>query len=172
MKITVTSVSSDQVFPLDIPDDLELENFKAFCEAESGLATSDMVILFQGNILADDKKSMSSYGLKDGDVVVVEKRQKRAAAAAAPAAGGLALPDFSQIQLPGTSRAGNGGRGNAGRASRGQASEEDPKYIRDMLLANPDQMSLLRQNNPRLAEALDSGNFDSFVKVKIVQSNL
>ena len=47
MQITVTTLSGD-VFPLEVPEDLELENFKAFCEAESGIASQEMIILFNG----------------------------------------------------------------------------------------------------------------------------
>ncbi|KAG7159225.1 DDI1 2-like [Homarus americanus] len=37
--------------------------------------------------------------------------------------------------------------------------------IRDMLLANPEQLALLRHNNPKLAESLLSGGMDDFVTV-------
>ena len=44
-------------------------------------------------------------------------------------------------------------------------NEDDPAVIRDMLRANPDQLALLKQNNPRLAEALESGKLEEFAKV-------
>ena len=34
-----------------------------------------------------------------------------------------------------------------------------------MLRANPDQMAQLKQNNPRLSEALESGDLEAFAKV-------
>lgn len=37
MKITVTNLA-DLTFELEVAEDLELENFKAFCEVQSGLA--------------------------------------------------------------------------------------------------------------------------------------
>jgi hypothetical protein len=36
MRITVTNLG-ELTFTLEVPEDLELENFKAFCEVESGL---------------------------------------------------------------------------------------------------------------------------------------
>jgi hypothetical protein len=44
-------------------------------------------------------------------------------------------------------------------------NEEDPAWIRQMLAANPDQLALLKQNNPRLAEAYQSGSLEEFAKV-------
>merc|ERR1712004_846447 len=37
--------------------------------------------------------------------------------------------------------------------------------IREMLRANPDQMAMLKQNNPKLSEALESGDLEAFAKV-------
>ena len=47
--------------------------------------------------------------------------------------------------------------------------DEDPAYIRDMLSASPDQLALLKQNNPRLAEAHQSGSLEQFAKVGSVR---
>ena len=39
--------------------------------------------------------------------------------------------------------------------------------FREMLRANPDQMAMLKQNNPKLSEALESGDLEAFAKVPI-----
>lgn len=71
MKVTVTTLSDD-IFVLDVSEDLELENFKAFCEVESGVPAPELMIVFEGRPLIDDKKSMKAHGIKDGDVVILQ----------------------------------------------------------------------------------------------------
>lgn len=71
MKVTVTTLS-DYIFVLDVSEDLELENFKAFCEVESGFPAPEIVIAFNGRPLMDDKKSLKEHGIKDGDVVILQ----------------------------------------------------------------------------------------------------
>lgn len=71
MKITVTTVT-DYVFELDVSEDLELENFKAFCEVESGFPSTEIVIIFRGQPLLDDKKSLKDHGIGEGDVVLLQ----------------------------------------------------------------------------------------------------
>lgn len=44
MRLTVTTLEG-QIFPMEVAEDLELENFKAFCEAESGFPVSEIAIL-------------------------------------------------------------------------------------------------------------------------------
>merc|ERR1711963_1389853 len=75
--------------------------------------------------------------------------------------------DFSQIQIPANLLAGgSGGAGSSSAApARARVSEEDPAAIREMLRANPDQMAMLKQNNPKLSEALESGDLEAFAKV-------
>ena len=97
MHITVTSATGDAVFPLEIPDDLGVADFKAFCEAQSDIPSAEMAILFNGRSMDDDKKKVSDYGLKDGEMVVLERRRKAKPKSSNPAAaGGLQLPGTPQ----------------------------------------------------------------------------
>lgn len=154
MQVTVTTLMGD-VFSLEVPEDLELENFKAFCEAESGVPAKEMVIMFNGAVLKDDKKPLKEHGVKNGDMIVMEKLKKQATGGASSLpGGGLKMPDFGKIRMP----------GQAGPSTSRAAKEDDPAWISQMLKSNPDQLALLKQNNPRLAEALEN-NPEEFAKI-------
>lgn len=99
MHLTITSASSDAVFPLEVPDDLDIANLKAFCQAHSDIPAEEMVVIFNGKTLDDEKKSVAECGIKDGEMLLIDrKKKKKQAASPAGAFGGL---DFSQIRLPG-----------------------------------------------------------------------
>lgn len=71
MKVTVTSLDNE-VFLLDVSEDLELENFKAFCEVQSGISAQNISIEFQGSALTDNKKTLKDYNIQDGDLVLLK----------------------------------------------------------------------------------------------------
>lgn len=74
MKVTVTSLDNE-CFLLDVSEDLELENFKAFCEVQSGISAQEIAIEFQGNALVDNKKTLKDYNIQDGDLVLLKRVQ-------------------------------------------------------------------------------------------------
>ncbi|XP_045107003.1 protein DDI1 homolog 2-like isoform X2 [Portunus trituberculatus] len=88
--------------------------------------------------------------------------------------------DFSSIQLPRhLQRGGNSAASTStavtsptlGDSTQATAlptasqDDDDPAVIRDMLLANPDQLALLKYNNPKLAEAVTGGDLEKFATV-------
>lgn len=78
MKITLTT-EDGSLFSLEVSSDLELENFRALCEFESGIPANDVVVFYDGNELKDPKKNLTEFGLKEGDVVLIRRRRTRAA---------------------------------------------------------------------------------------------
>lgn len=52
-------------------EDLELENFKVFCEVESGIPADRIYIAYNGQLLGDHKRTLKDYGIVEGDVVVI-----------------------------------------------------------------------------------------------------
>lgn len=71
---------------------------------------------------------------------------------------GVPMIDFGSINIPGqTQNQGQGPSGASGGGGRPLAPD-DPEVIRQMLLSSPHEMSLLKERNPPLAEALLSGN--------------
>eukprot|EP00094_Tigriopus_californicus_P007807 TCALIF_07519-PA protein Name:"Similar to DDI2 Protein DDI1 homolog 2 (Homo sapiens)" AED:0.13 eAED:0.14 QI:0/0.6/0.5/1/1/1/6/264/445 len=138
MFLNITCPATDSVFSITVPEDLELENVKAFCEAEAGIPTAQIRLTFQGRrTLDDDKKAIRDYG-------------------------GLPGLDFSQIQVPGSSA---GTQSGPRPSPPGAGNAEDPEVIYDMLKKSPETLGVLRHNNPTLAEAFDSGDIARFKRV-------
>ena len=139
--------------------------FQAFCEVESGIPSAEIGLLFNGKPLVDMTKSLKDYGVKDGDMVIMDRIRQQRQAPVRPAEGGAPTWDFSQIQIPSSLRGSGGAGPSQPRPQATTRDENDPAVIKEMLAANPDQLAMLKQNNPRLAEAYASGSLEEFSKV-------
>ena len=73
MKVTITF--EDNFFPLEVSEDLELENLKALLEFETGVPSVDIGVFYNGVSLKELKKPLKEFGVKDGEILVMIKRQ-------------------------------------------------------------------------------------------------
>lgn len=71
MKLTVTTLSGE-LYMLDVGAEMELEGLKALCEFESGVPAREMVLMHEGRPLLDEKRSLTSHSIKEGDVLLIQ----------------------------------------------------------------------------------------------------
>lgn len=183
MRLTITTLADD-VYQLEVSDELEVENFKALCEVESGIPASEISLLHNGRPLYDDKKPLKHYGITDGDMVLLQQMRGNASAApprrapAARGAGPMPFIDFGSIEVPGeagpsTSSTTPSTSAQPPRippgANMSQSEQEsllnDPVKLREALLSRPEEVAILKERNPPLAEALLSEDLDKFTQV-------
>ncbi|XP_036901053.1 regulatory solute carrier protein family 1 member 1 isoform X2 [Sturnira hondurensis] len=166
---------SEVTFSLQVDADFELHNFRALCELESGIPAAESQIVYAERPLTDNHRSLASYGLKDGDVVIL--RQKETADPRPPVQfPNLPRIDFRSIAVPGTSGArqrqppgAQQPHSSPGDLASSPQGLDNPALLRDMLLANPHELSLLKERNPPLADALLSGDLEKFSRVLVEQ---
>jgi DNA damage-inducible protein 1 len=91
MRITLTTLDG-KIYPIEVSIDIEIMNLKALCEQETNIPTNEMSLTFNGIPLNDDARSLSSYSLKDNDLIMVQRINKTSSS--------LPFIDFSSISVP------------------------------------------------------------------------
>ncbi|XP_078281351.1 protein DDI1 homolog 2 isoform X2 [Rhinoraja longicauda] len=186
MLLTVYCVRRDLseiTFTLQVDSGLQLNTFRSLCEMESNIPAAESQIIFADRPLTDDHMTLNAYGLKDGDVLVLRQLDRQPVQSNVPLPGVPGLPriDFRGISVPGSMAPGNPApsavtqpqplptpstsTNSAPAVPPPHSLENNPALLRDMLLANPHELSLLKERNPPLADALLSGDVDKFTKV-------
>uniref|UniRef100_A0A8C6D4E1 Ubiquitin-like domain-containing protein n=1 Tax=Moschus moschiferus TaxID=68415 RepID=A0A8C6D4E1_MOSMO len=155
--------------------DFELHNFRVLCELESGIPAAESQTVCAERPLTDNHRSLASYGLKDGDVVILRQKENTDPR---PSVQFPNLPriDFRSIAVPGTSNTRQRqppgvqqSHSAPGEIASSPQGLDNPAFLRDMLLANPHELSLLKERNPPLADAPLSGDLERFSRVLVEQ---
>lgn len=130
---------------------IQIENLKALIEVESGILLAEQTLTFEGKTL-QNTQTLSSAGLKDGELIQVERHRPSAPLAANPLANTLAaqLTQGLQAAL----------RGNIAAPSPAAASSPplvqsrvDPEAYRQYVRSSPQMLQQLRESDPELANA-------------------
>lgn len=74
MLLTVTTLS-DQIFTLEVGEDLDLASFKGLCEIEVNVPAEQIALLWNGRPLHDDKLTLKQYGISNGDMLLLQQIQ-------------------------------------------------------------------------------------------------
>ena len=117
---------------LDIDGTLPLQMLKALAEEDVSIPASEMVISKSGRALSGDETALQDLGLNDGDVLAVSTTAIQNVLAGL----GSLKPPKSQLR---------------------RSAEE----LVSSMSNNPYSLSLLKQNNPRLAEAVENRDWAS-----------
>lgn len=72
MKILLTTLDGN-IFPVEVSGDIEIINLKALCEQETRIPCTKMSLTHEGKTLGDDNKSLSSYNVKEDDILMVQQ---------------------------------------------------------------------------------------------------
>ncbi|WAR14340.1 DDI2-like protein [Mya arenaria] len=149
MNLTITTLD-DRLISIEVGEDLELENLKAQCEFELGVPVQRMVLTWNGKPLNDNKKTLKQYGIGNGEMLLLQQINPSSQASqprqsGSGASGGVPMIDFGSIAIPGN-------------PPPPRPDLEDPLVILELIKNNPHERALLKERNPPLSDALESGN--------------
>ena len=164
------------VYPLDVGAELTVRDLQALAELETAIPQEEMLLMHHTAPLANPLLPLTQCGVKEGDVIMVSRVEGGASVIDPPTqeggASGVSNPqpssslptdiDWSSVVVPTTSDPSRPHPPSGNRRQRPNTDPDDPETIRQHFLNDPYRLSVLRQRNPPLAEALLSGDRQRF----------
>jgi len=144
MHITVARFGgSENVLTVEIASDLLLKDLKAVIEAESdfGIKADEMSLYYEGKLLPNDAQTLEQCKFNDYDLITCQR-----------------------------ARATDGLSQGATTTPRGNMNARDPRQLFEMLRSNPEMLQQARQSSPQVADAIQRGDFDTFMQHMAAQS--
>ncbi|CAG0899474.1 unnamed protein product, partial [Cyprideis torosa] len=188
MRLTVTTLRDD-VLNLEVTEDMDIQSLLALISSETDIPSTHILLFHNAIPLLNHSNTLRQAGVKHGDVIVMQRVPSgaqgalesagaagiRSSAASVPSSAAsvpssvVAALDFSSIAVPGVPRSQSAPASSAGRQSNSSQppQTDNPEVVRNFLLANPDQLAVLRHNNPRLTEAINEP--EQFARILLEQ---
>lgn len=121
-----------------------MKDLKAVIEAESdfGIKAEEMSLFYEGKVLSDDNQTLEQCRLNDYDLITCQ-------------------------------RSGRGGAADQGATTtmpRRVPNSRDPRQLFEMLRTNPEMLQQARRTSPQLADAIQRGDFETFMQLIAAQS--
>lgn len=166
MQITVTTETGG-VFPLEVSLELTLQDLKAILEIEAAMDAGQMMLLHNMVPMTEEGKSLKDYNVEEDDIIMLansnphshDQEPQQAPPETQEPQNTLPEINWGAIQIPGISPV------TPSMTASQQADPNDPETIRSHFLSHPHELALLRDRNPPLAQALESGDLELFRSV-------
>lgn len=139
----ITIATDEDTLNVDGDLSMTLENLKAILEADTSIPPASQQLYCNGQLLSDDKASLSSLGVKEDDLLLLHNSQSV------------------------NQSSGSGSTGASSAATRPQPStpEQEAEALRQEMLSNAPLMAQLRSQRPELAEAVTSSDPTKFIQM-------
>ena len=157
MLLSFTSAEGGEVYSLEVGGELTVGDLKALMEAESSIPPHEMQLVHNMNKLSDSERTLESYQVKDGDVIIIERLVLPQQQELTHSVGGAPSIDWSQVQVPNDQ---SGSRAQSHGTGTGPLSRVDQLWAE--LQSSPAAILQLQSTNPPLADALTKGDVAAF----------
>ena len=149
MQITVTTETGN-ILPFDVNLELTLQDLKALLEDEVAMSASQMVLIHNMDPMNEDGRSLKDYNIQEGDVIIVSQNHTPTSthppSLSSQSENSAQSQSFEAMPHPQAT------------PPEEPVDPNDPETIRRHLLSHPGELALLRERNPVLAHALESGD--------------